>query len=170
MAKITTPEVNPDDEAKAKVALVHGQLRGPLLDAIMEPITRLALPWNKLTEQNQKDFIASMRSRVDANLQRAVEIIVASEAPTITAALGDFTVKKMEIAGKFTCARTHAFLQQLGDHGIKPVQIVLADPDLLDDGSYEQQTKPTPDQQAMPLYDGDNTDLAGEQEDDDSEG
>lgn len=158
----------PDDSETAKTLVAYGRLRGPMFDAIMERVADLAIPFRKLSEQQQHDFMRSIRSRIDAHLERAVKVIIAADQPTITAKLGDFTVKSDAITGKFEASRVQDYLTNLGAHGSRPIQIVLADPKLFDNGTYEEKTKAAPDQTDLPLVPPNDEDLADAGDDDEA--
>jgi len=159
----------PEQREEARVLTTYGRLRGPLFDKIMDIVSRLAIPYSRLTEQQQGDFLRTIRGAIDAHLDRAVRTVITAELPTFTAKLGDFTVKSDSIHGKFETTRMQTTLEQLGKHGLKPIHIVLADPQLVDDYSYEEKTKPTKDQAHIDdlLDHTDNSDLADSGDGDD---
>jgi len=164
-----------DQREEARVLTTYGRLRGPLFDKIMDRVKALTIPYSKLSEQQQGDFLRTIRGEIDSHLHQAVRTVVTTELPTFTAKLGDFVVKSDSIHGKFETTRVQTTLEELGRHGLKPIHIVLADPKLVDDHSYEERTKPQKDQAHVDdlLDHVDNSDLAdaGDAEDEpDTEG
>ncbi len=186
MAKKPTPTkqdeadqitVNIADHLTAEQQIVYGKIVGPMTDALIERMTRLAKPYAKLDEFQQNDFIAGIKALVRGQLLSAIKVIAAAERPTLDAQVMDLSLKGTTVKVKLETVKTDANVLALSHALSQQVMIVFTEQQSIDDGSHKG-VQAEPDQPALladepdlvdqadapPLPPADDSDLAGEEE------
>lgn len=163
------------DLLDAESRIVYGKVLGPLTDKLIERMTTLAVPYSKLSEWQQRDFIQSIKHVVRTNLMVAIDVIASAETVSLDAELIDLSMKGTTIKAKIETVKDDDNVLALSHALGSMVRVVFPDAKLLDDGSHKG-VEPEPDQPALLAEDDlvdqaqhpeDDSDLAGvEQEED----
>jgi hypothetical protein len=132
----------------ADYAIQHGAVAVPMIEGLIKLVKGLKIPFSKLAEFQQQDFIDSVSARIRAQLAAAMRVMIAGEHPTFSGTLDNFNVKEGEITVKVKAPKSDDFLLALAHGGL--IHFVFMDQRVIDDATRKE-PKAEKDQPDLPI-------------------
>jgi len=135
-----------DNTETTAIEMCADTMLGDLMSCIVDELRHSERHWSELSEDDQRQVIYRIESRVRANVKQAVEIIASADRPTIVATVEQVTVKD-GIKAVLTLPKSDGQRHELFDAAGRSVLLIVGGASEYMGGA--DQVQPDPDQRSL---------------------
>lgn len=139
-----------ENQETVNVPILAETMLGDVMQAFMEEIKAVEMPWHLMSQRDQGDVIERIERKAKAMIYRCVEIVASGNRPTIAATVESVTVKD-GLKAVLTMSRASAQRHELVDSQGSEVLVVVMNHEQYDGGDKPKAQK---DQRELPLDQG----------------